>query len=265
MSVLRARTVGWAPRRRSLVVSSPNQRSIRLIQLLEVGVKWRTKRGCCASHRLIFGVLWVELLSSTRWTAESEGTWRSMVGWPGASQPPAPSDPGVTVSRHRALLTGRQDDRTHSQWAKRLGSSCLESGPTSAGTLCGLAAVVFLPGPAPQVEADAPQEGIERRPVVPAVVVHPPGDDWVQPRRQVVQGEVGAPVYPQFAEVGAFGLERLGADRWQERAEVRPGLAVDRLPWPEGVPEEGEQGVLVLTRAGCCPCNRQPASFRDEP
>ncbi len=28
----------------------------------------------------------------------------SEVGWPGASQPPAPSDPGVTVSRHRALL-----------------------------------------------------------------------------------------------------------------------------------------------------------------
>jgi len=27
------------------------------------------------------------------------------VGWPGAFQPPAPSDPGVTVSRHRALLT----------------------------------------------------------------------------------------------------------------------------------------------------------------
>ena len=28
-------------------------------------------------------------------------------GWPRASQPPAPSDPGVTVSRHRALLTSR--------------------------------------------------------------------------------------------------------------------------------------------------------------
>jgi hypothetical protein len=26
------------------------------------------------------------------------------VGSPGASQPPAPTDPGVTVSRHRALL-----------------------------------------------------------------------------------------------------------------------------------------------------------------
>ena len=31
-----------------------------------------------------------------------------MVGSPGASQLPAPTDPGVTVSRHRALLTGRQ-------------------------------------------------------------------------------------------------------------------------------------------------------------
>jgi hypothetical protein len=30
-----------------------------------------------------------------------------VVGSPGASQPPAPSDPGVTVSRHRALLTSR--------------------------------------------------------------------------------------------------------------------------------------------------------------
>ena len=29
------------------------------------------------------------------------------LGWPGASQPPAPSDPGVTVSRHRALLISR--------------------------------------------------------------------------------------------------------------------------------------------------------------
>ena len=29
-----------------------------------------------------------------------------VVGSPGASQLPAPTDPGVTVSRHRALLTG---------------------------------------------------------------------------------------------------------------------------------------------------------------
>ena len=29
---------------------------------------------------------------------------RPRVGWPGALQPPAPSDPGVTVSCHRALV-----------------------------------------------------------------------------------------------------------------------------------------------------------------
>jgi hypothetical protein len=45
-----------------------------------------------------------------------------MVGWPGASQPPAPTDPGVTVSRHRALLASCQGERTHCQWAKRHGS-----------------------------------------------------------------------------------------------------------------------------------------------
>ena len=39
--------------------------------------------------------------TSEAWTAEGPG----VVGWPGALQPPAPSDPGVTVSRHRALLT----------------------------------------------------------------------------------------------------------------------------------------------------------------
>src|SRR5450755_4589656 len=32
-----------------------------------------------------------------------------MVGWPGASQPPAPTDPDVTVSRHPALLTSVSD------------------------------------------------------------------------------------------------------------------------------------------------------------
>lgn len=44
------------------------------------------------------------------------------VGWPGASQPPAPTDPGVTVSRHRALLASCQGERTHCQWTKRRGS-----------------------------------------------------------------------------------------------------------------------------------------------
>src|SRR3954469_15361184 len=39
---------------------------------------------------------------------DADGTVaRDGVGWPGASRPPAPIDPGVTVSRHRALLISR--------------------------------------------------------------------------------------------------------------------------------------------------------------
>ena len=38
----------------------------------------------------------IHVAGATRW-----------VGWPGALQPPAPADPGVTVSRHRAPLTSR--------------------------------------------------------------------------------------------------------------------------------------------------------------
>src|ERR1700757_265380 len=50
---------------------------------------------------------------------------------------------------------------------------------------------------------------------------------------------------PQFAEIGALGLERLGTDRRRERREAHAVLATCP-PWPEGIPEEGEGGVLVL-------------------
>jgi hypothetical protein len=48
--------------------------------------------------------------------------WVFTVGSPGASQPPAPTDLGMTVSRHPALLTNLQNARTHRQWANRPGS-----------------------------------------------------------------------------------------------------------------------------------------------
>ena len=51
MSALSCADGAVAPRSSSLVVSSANQRSTRLIQLLEVGVKCRTNRGCWASQR----------------------------------------------------------------------------------------------------------------------------------------------------------------------------------------------------------------------
>ena len=138
--------------------------------------------------------------------------------------------------------------RTTRQWANRPGCRCEQSGPPPAEALVGPQPFVLPPGPAPQVGVDALQEGIERGPVEPAVVVDPPGDDGVQPSRQVVQRQVGAPVDPHRAELGAFGLERLGADRRQEAGEV-PAVLAARPPCPEGVPEEGERGVLVLCPA----------------
>ena len=59
-----------------------------------------------------------------RWNlSDAEEDTGHAVGWPGALQPPAPTDPGVTVSRHRALLISLvTSQRTHCQWTKRRGS-----------------------------------------------------------------------------------------------------------------------------------------------
>src|SRR6266542_1412676 len=138
------------------------------------------------------------------------GPTRGSGGWPGASQPPAPTDPGVTVSRHRALLTSRSERTNPSPMGEQAGFSLEEPGPPPLEPLVGPQPPVLLPSPAPQAEADASDEGIHLRPVVPAVVVHPPGDDGVQPSRQVVQRLGGAPVNPQSAVPVACGLERLG-------------------------------------------------------
>jgi hypothetical protein len=67
-----------------------------------------------------------------------------------------------------------------------------------------------------------------------------PSDDGAQPPRQVVQRQVGAPVDPHPAELGAFGLERLGADRWHEPGEVPAVLAARpraRKAYPRKVKE----------------------------
>jgi hypothetical protein len=57
MSLLSCVTDVCAERLSFLVVSSPNQRSTRLIHEPLVGVKCRMNRGWVASQRLIFGVL----------------------------------------------------------------------------------------------------------------------------------------------------------------------------------------------------------------
>ncbi len=57
-------------------------------------------------------------------------------------------------------------------------------------------------------------------------------------------------MYPHGAELGTFGLERLGAHSGQETDEVPSVPAVAFcLPCSEGEPEEGEGGVFVLSPA----------------
>src|SRR6266498_1844999 len=91
------------------------------------------------------------------------GPTRGSGGWPGASQPPAPTDPGVTVSRHRALLTSRSERTNPSPMGEQAGFSLEEPGPPPLEPLVGPQPPVLLPSPAPQVEADAPEEGIHLR------------------------------------------------------------------------------------------------------
>src|SRR6266540_876214 len=147
--------------------------------------------------------------------ASKGGSPNLWAGGRGHRTPPAPTDPGVTVSRHRALLTSRSERTNQSPMCEQAGFSLEEPGPPPLEPLVGPQPPVLLPSPAPQGEADAPEEGIHLRPVVPAVVVHPPGDDGVQPSRQVVQRQVGAPVNPQSAEPVACG-------RWPRPAGTPP-------------------------------------------
>ena len=50
MAATSSGTEGNTPRRIAFWVSSRNQRSTKLSQELEVGVKWKWKRGCLASQ-----------------------------------------------------------------------------------------------------------------------------------------------------------------------------------------------------------------------
>ena len=121
---------------------------------------------------------------------------------------------------------------------------------------------ILPPRPTHQVGVDASQEGMQRRPMKPAVIPHPPADDGAEPSRQAVRGKVDTLVHPHPAQFGALGLERLGARRRHERREDSPRCAVQRLPLPEGEPEKCERRVLVA-HDDCRPCSRRCASSPD--
>jgi hypothetical protein len=78
----------------------------------------------------------------------------------GDRTPGLPQNPGVTVSRHRALLTGTSVRADPPPLGEQAGLSVLQPGPPPLEPLEGPQPSVLLPSPAPQVGADAPQEGI---------------------------------------------------------------------------------------------------------
>jgi hypothetical protein len=81
------------------------------------------------------------------------------VGSPGASQLPAPTDPGVTVSRHPALLIDRWSIAVGAGPAplsKEGGLSFDQPFPPRDKAVLAPEPSVLLPSPAPQVVVDAP-------------------------------------------------------------------------------------------------------------
>ena len=101
------------------------------------------------------------------------------VGWPGASQPPAPSDRSVTVSRHRALLTSRSVRAGPLPVGEQAGLARGEPCPPSSESFVGSQPLVLPSSPARQVGVDALQEGSHHERAIPPVIVHPPSDDGV--------------------------------------------------------------------------------------
>ena len=77
--------------------------------------------GCSAEHRAVS--------VATLVASGGVGDPVVVVGWPGALQPPAPTDPGVTVSRHRALLTGRSARANPSPVREQVGRSIEHPSP----------------------------------------------------------------------------------------------------------------------------------------
>src|SRR6266704_2797729 len=73
----------------------------------------------------------------------------------GESHPQAPADPGVTVSRHRALLTNQSVRADPGPVSEQSGLSFLQPFPPLREPLVGPQPSILLPCPAPQVGADA--------------------------------------------------------------------------------------------------------------
>ena len=146
-----------------------------------------------------------------------------LVGWPGAFQPRAPTDPGVTVSSYRALvilITRRWRRRRPFPVREHPRVSLDDSPPTPECFCLRPQPFVLVADPAYQVGIDALQERIHRRPVERAVVVHPTTDDRVDVPRHVDEVLASAVVQPPGPHLRTDLLQGWLTDRGIERVKL---------------------------------------------
>src|SRR6266511_1868683 len=95
--------------------------------------------------------------------ASKGGSPNLWAGGRGHRTPPAPTDPGVTVSRHRALLTSRSESTNQSPMCEQAGFSLVDSGPPPLQPRVGPQPPVPLLSPARQRQGSAPEAAIHLR------------------------------------------------------------------------------------------------------
>src|SRR5216683_2636407 len=103
------------------------------------------------------------------------------VGWPGASQPPAPTDPYVSLSAHTALLIQLSEVVRPPPVREQPRFTSGDPVPPRLGSLERPQPLVLLARPPQDAGVDPVQKRHQRGPVKPAVVAEPPGHDLVDP------------------------------------------------------------------------------------
>jgi hypothetical protein len=155
------------------------------------------------------------------------------VGWPGASQPRAPQNPYVTISRHTALVVLVISQPVSPRPSARSTSAAGQPRHQSpAWLLPGSELLVLLHGPPQQVGADAAEQGIQRRAKEAPVIVHP-----ATVLRRCISGHTGR--LPGFtrSEIDQHGVvtpQVLHQGACPETASVRPAATTSNTP-PGGV------------------------------
>ena len=133
-----------------------------------------------------------------------------------------------------------------------------DSPPTPEGFRLRLQPFVLVADPAYQVGIDALQEGIHRRPVERAVVIHPTTDDRVDVPRHIDEVSASAVVQPPGPHLRTDLLQGRLTDRGIERVKLLPILE----PYQKlGPPPESLQVTRTVARVSDkAPCSATRAA-----